>query len=120
MRRLMAAAEEVISEREVSSLTMGEVARRAGMAVGTLYTRFPDKDTFLTHLGVENAHRSRPEGGHEDMGRSRFYLCFRDSGPGELPASPGHPRSQRVGSSGHGAVSVPQPLGACASQYCTR
>ncbi len=47
MRRLLAAAEEIISERGVSSLTVGEVARRAGTAVGTLYTRFPDKDTFL-------------------------------------------------------------------------
>ncbi|HYS05283.1 MAG TPA: helix-turn-helix domain-containing protein [Candidatus Dormibacteraeota bacterium] len=50
MRRLMEAAEEVIAERGVSGLTVGEVARRAGTAVGTIYTRFPDKDTFLRTL----------------------------------------------------------------------
>ncbi len=50
MRRLMAAAEEVIAERGVGGLTIGEVARRAGTAVGTIYTRFPDKDAFLRTL----------------------------------------------------------------------
>lgn len=47
MQRLMAAAGEVIAERGVNGLTVGEVARRAGTAVGTLYARFHDKDTFL-------------------------------------------------------------------------
>lgn len=47
MERLMAAAAEVIAERGVTGLTVGEVAHRAGTAVGTLYSRFRDKDTFL-------------------------------------------------------------------------
>jgi len=46
----MAAAEEVIAERGAGGLTVVEVARRAGTAVGTIYTRFPDKDTLLRTL----------------------------------------------------------------------
>src|SRR6185437_2531635 len=47
MGRLLAAVEEAIAERGVASLTVQEVARRAGLAAGTLYTRFAGKDALL-------------------------------------------------------------------------
>jgi AcrR family transcriptional regulator len=37
----------VIAERGVANLTVQEVARRAGLAAGTLYTRFANKDALL-------------------------------------------------------------------------
>lgn len=45
--RLLAAAEQVIAERGVANLTVQEVAHRAGLAAGTLYTRFANKDALL-------------------------------------------------------------------------
>ncbi len=45
--RLLAAAEQVIAERGVARLTVQDVASRAGLAAGTLYTRFANKDALL-------------------------------------------------------------------------
>ncbi len=45
--RLLAAVEQVIAERGVARLTVQDVARRAGLATGTLYTRFANKDALL-------------------------------------------------------------------------
>src|SRR5690242_9719921 len=47
MDRLLAAVEESIAEGGVASLTVQEVARRAGVATGTLYTKFANKDALL-------------------------------------------------------------------------
>src|SRR5262245_48390308 len=45
--RLMSAAEELIAARGVLRLNVHEVAKRAGVAVGTIYHRFGDRTNFL-------------------------------------------------------------------------
>ena len=40
---LMRAAEEIFSERPVDEVTVGEIAARAGVAVGSLYNHFGSK-----------------------------------------------------------------------------
>ena len=59
MGRLLAAVEEAIAERGVASLTVQEVARRAGLAAGTLYTRFAGKDALLRAFTVAFFARAR-------------------------------------------------------------
>jgi AcrR family transcriptional regulator len=50
LERLLDAAEEVIAERGVASVTVSEVVRRAESSVGAFYARFPDKDALLATL----------------------------------------------------------------------
>jgi AcrR family transcriptional regulator len=50
LERLLDAAEELIAERGVASVTVSEVVRRAGSSVGAFYARFPDKDALLATL----------------------------------------------------------------------
>lgn len=50
LERLLDAAEELIAERGVASVTISEVVRRAGSSVGAFYARFPDKDALLATL----------------------------------------------------------------------
>lgn len=59
LQRLLAAVEEGIAERGVASLTVQEVARRAGLAVGTVYTRFAGKDALLRAFTVAFFGRAR-------------------------------------------------------------
>ncbi len=47
---ILAAAEEVLAERGVAATGMAEIAARAGVAVGTLYRYFTDKDELLRVL----------------------------------------------------------------------
>ena len=46
--RMLAAAEELATEKDLDRVQMHEVAKRAGVAIGTLYRYFPSK----THLFV--------------------------------------------------------------------
>jgi AcrR family transcriptional regulator len=48
-QRILAAAADVFSERGLDA-TLDEVARAAGVGVGTVYRRFPDKDSLLQEL----------------------------------------------------------------------
>jgi AcrR family transcriptional regulator len=48
-QRILAAAAEVLSERGLDS-TLDEVARAAGVGVGTVYRRFPDKESLIEEL----------------------------------------------------------------------
>src|ERR1041384_7034894 len=50
LERMLDAAEELIAERGVGSVTVSEVVRRAGSSVGAFYARFPDKDALLATL----------------------------------------------------------------------
>lgn len=50
LERVLDAAEEIIFERGVASVTVSEVVRRAGSSVGAFYARFPDKDSLLATL----------------------------------------------------------------------
>lgn len=44
---LLAAAEHVFAEVGIAQATVAEICERAGVAVGTFYGRFPDKDALL-------------------------------------------------------------------------
>lgn len=44
---LLVAAETVFSEVGIAQATVAEICERAGVAVGTFYGRFPDKDALL-------------------------------------------------------------------------
>jgi AcrR family transcriptional regulator len=59
LERLLTAVEQVIGERGVPRLTVQEVARRAGLATGTLYTRFTNKDALLRAVTATFFDRAR-------------------------------------------------------------
>src|SRR5580692_7177997 len=48
-QRILAAAAAVFTERGLDA-TLDEVARAAGVGVGTVYRRFPDKETLVSEL----------------------------------------------------------------------
>lgn len=48
-QRILAAAAEVFAERGLDA-TLDEVARAAGVGVGTVYRRFPDKESLVSEL----------------------------------------------------------------------
>src|ERR1700744_974403 len=48
-QRILAAAAEVFTERGLDA-TLDEVARAAGVGIGTVYRRFPDKESLVTEL----------------------------------------------------------------------
>jgi AcrR family transcriptional regulator len=52
-REILAAAEAELSESGVERATMAAIAERAGVAVGTLYNRFKDRDALVAALIVE-------------------------------------------------------------------
>src|SRR5439155_24611613 len=49
-RAMMAAAEQVFAARGLSGASMNEIAARAGVAVGTLYNHFQDREALLEAL----------------------------------------------------------------------
>jgi AcrR family transcriptional regulator len=51
-QRVLHAAAEVFTERGLEA-TLDDVARRAGVGVGTVYRRFPDKETLVEELFKE-------------------------------------------------------------------
>jgi AcrR family transcriptional regulator len=51
-RRILRAAAEVFTERGLDA-TLDDVARHAGVGVGTVYRRFPDKDALVEELFTE-------------------------------------------------------------------
>ena len=52
-REIMTAAEEVFAEMGLDAATMAQIAERAGVAVGTLYNRFADRDALVEALRSE-------------------------------------------------------------------
>jgi AcrR family transcriptional regulator len=69
LTRLLDAAEAVLSEGGLEAATVPAIARRAGLSVGTVYRRFPDKDALLRavyfrlfgRVREQNAARLNPE-----------------------------------------------------------
>jgi AcrR family transcriptional regulator len=58
-RRLIEAAREVVNERGMTGLRVEDVARRAGLSVGTFYLYFEGKDDLFAKLVVEYTGRLR-------------------------------------------------------------
>jgi AcrR family transcriptional regulator len=58
--RILAAAEEVFTEQGASASTE-EVARRAGVAIGTVFRHFPAKDDLLRAIMKDLLHRLASE-----------------------------------------------------------
>ncbi|WP_411104195.1 TetR/AcrR family transcriptional regulator [Streptomyces sp. cmx-4-9] len=50
LARVLHAAEEIASDAGLEELTIAGVAKRAGVAVGTIYRRFEDKEQLITAL----------------------------------------------------------------------
>src|SRR6202046_32000 len=48
-QRILAAAAQVFTERGLDA-TLDEVARAAGVGIGTIYRRFPDKESLVSEL----------------------------------------------------------------------
>src|SRR3954447_19420969 len=44
---LLSAAEELLEEKGLDAATVPAIAERAGVSVGVVYRRFPDKDALL-------------------------------------------------------------------------
>lgn len=53
VREILAAAEEILVESGLEHATMAKIAERAGVAVGTLYNRFADRDELIEVLLAE-------------------------------------------------------------------
>jgi AcrR family transcriptional regulator len=56
--RILAAAREAFAE-EGLSVTLDEIARRAGVGVGTVYRRFPDKEQLIDALFIDRMEEFR-------------------------------------------------------------
>ncbi|TDD73546.1 TetR/AcrR family transcriptional regulator [Actinomadura darangshiensis] len=78
-RRILAAAAAVIAERGADGLSMDEVARRAGVGVGTVYRRFGDR-ARLAYAVVDDRERG-------------FQAAFLHGPP---PLGPGASPSERL------------------------
>jgi len=78
---IIAAAKAVFAERG-ADVPMEEVARRAGVGVGTLYRRFPDRDALVREVAGDSfavllarAREAEAEGGR---GWESFLGCLKD------------------------------------------
>ncbi|MCK2220308.1 TetR/AcrR family transcriptional regulator [Actinomadura sp. ATCC 31491] len=89
---ILAAAQELFLEQGVD-VALEEVARRAGVGIGTLYRRFPDREALLRGVGeaglrrmaelAEAARREEPDAWHA---LCRFLRCCTELRLGELSA----------------------------------
>lgn len=50
MKKIVKSTLSLLNEKRFEDISVSEIARRAGVAVGTVYTRFPSKDQLLLHL----------------------------------------------------------------------
>lgn len=60
--RIIAAARTVFTERG-TEVPMEEIARAAGVGTGTLYRRFPDRDSLISAVGQDVFQRVLEEAG---------------------------------------------------------
>ena len=68
MERVFQAAKELFAERG-SDVTMEEVARRAGVGVGTIYRRFPSKEHLfaaVSHAACADMHHCLTEAANDE------------------------------------------------------
>jgi AcrR family transcriptional regulator len=53
MRRLIDAARQILNEDGLEAATIPRIAERAGLSVGSIYRRFPDKDALLREICIQ-------------------------------------------------------------------
>src|SRR5689334_8939147 len=73
--RLLDAAQRVLSERGLDGATIEAIAREAGVSVGIVYRRFPDKDALLRaayerYFGTRDAANARSLSAEHWAGKS--------------------------------------------------
>jgi AcrR family transcriptional regulator len=61
LTRLLDATEAVLAEGGLEAATVPAIARRAGLSVGTVYRRFPDKDALLRAVYFRLFERAREQ-----------------------------------------------------------
>ncbi|MFB7999344.1 TetR/AcrR family transcriptional regulator [Streptomyces sp. NPDC056002] len=74
LARVLRAAEEVAADSGLEEMTIAGVAQRAGVAVGTIYRRFEDKDQLITAL-TERMLERREEYVAERLRSAEPSLC---------------------------------------------
>jgi AcrR family transcriptional regulator len=119
LARVLRAAHDLFAERG-AEVTMEEVARRAGVGVGTIYRRFPSKEHLfaaVSHAACAEA-QSRLEmaaqSEHDPLGRLRalvfvqYHRCEAQAAlldPQPIAASAGAPEQQELYAMLHGMLS---------------
>jgi AcrR family transcriptional regulator len=78
-RRILAAAAEILATRGAAALSLDEIARVAGVGVGTVYRRFGDRAGLLASLVDERERQFQ-----------RAYMT------GPPPLGPGAPPAERI------------------------
>jgi AcrR family transcriptional regulator len=58
---LIDATRGLLDEKDFERISIGDIAKRAGVSVGVLYTRFPTKDHLLVHLASTFADETRAQ-----------------------------------------------------------
>lgn len=76
MRKVVEAFARLLEASPFEQISMSEVAREAGVSVGTIYTRFPSKDHLLLYLVEETF--------YVDVSAALDSVC---APPGEGPAT---------------------------------
>jgi AcrR family transcriptional regulator len=61
LARLLSAAKALLGERDFDAISVGDIAARAGLSVGVLYTRFPSKEHLLVHLARDFGAEARQD-----------------------------------------------------------
>src|SRR6185369_480768 len=61
LARLLDAAQAVLAEGGLEAATVPAIAKRAGLSVGAVYRRFPDKDALLRAVYVRLFGRAREQ-----------------------------------------------------------
>ena len=88
-QRILAAAGELFAERGLA-VTLDDIARHAGVGVGTVYRRYPDKELLIDALfeeRLEGALRGRRGGPRASTTRGTGSCCSSSAAASCRPAT---------------------------------
>src|SRR3954453_22677342 len=73
---MLAAAEQVFAEQGLHGASMQQIAERAGVAVGTLYNHFKDREALLDALRAQRRLEllGRIDRGHAELQKEPFRV----------------------------------------------